>query len=817
MTASTLCTTASECLTDKDLTPVKFTVNNDIPPLVIASKGKALIPIVCPDVKYYRQVAVLLKKYLDKASGGDFAIVSQPPSSGRAIYLGPSKTAAVSAIFNAAQNGADESLTVTSIPEGIVLAGKDADSPNRLAPKPGIDINDRKQSRGTLFAAIEFLERLVGVRLYFPGIGIYVPDHSGNDLTIAPVSYSDAPAFNCRALGYGGGKDLKLIEADPAGIREWNLMSRLADTNMKEAWHTDANWHLVFGKTHPEYFAIRKDGSRAVGERGRFSAYRCYSSDAGLDAHISAIDTYLRTGEGKELFLREEFAPNKRYIHWGIADGSQGCACPRCKADPQVDWRYLLRLAQECKRRWPDKIVATLYYGTKRHIPDFIIRENPGNLLISPVRFGTSGVSGAFLKEQAAWTDADNTLKKLSELSAEKPYIWLHYPHSPRMQNSQNIPYMTPHYYQDFIRKNRDRISGMLFNGHSEFYSYALDALQLYIMYKISWNPDFDVDACIDCYCDNMFGPAAVMMKEYYHTIIDRWENVKWRNLPALESGDWAKLLPYELYWRETYPRDIRDRLEKLLTEGMAKTKPNTPSRSRMEFMVKGTEIFFSQGRNFDQGRKFEYTCHRWTPPSISCGTAAWVKAGIEPLELVRNDSGNPDKAVKGKIYISYDDTNLYIVGHVAQNRTFTAPPAGADLPRDSNLWDYDSLEIFLSTEQPGIKEADLSQRSQYHQLIISPYGAIWDGYKTEKMDSGTNINFKFAHTKLDQKHPARFFFYLAIPFSELHCIVPKDGSVWFANFYWNSVEEGKRLSYTWSGTGGHHNSARFGSFKFSE
>ncbi len=801
----------------KGLTHVDISMQKKLPPLVIAKDGKASITIVCPKEKYYRQTAVLLKKYLEQATGAKFAITDKIPAKGRGIFIGNCNLPEVEKIFKKAQVLPDESFIIESIPQGIVLVGKDAFCKNRLKQSKALNVHDRKQSRGTFFAMTDFLERLIGVRFYFPGIGIHVPNLRKSEVLIPPVSYCDTPVFDFRDLGYGGGIDFKLLKASIQDVRDWNLLSKLADVNMKEAWHTDTKWPEVFGKTHPEYFALRKDGTRCVGDRGKFSSYRCYSSEAGFQAHIKAIDDYYKTGKGEELFVTERFAPNKRYISWGIADAFGGCNCENCRKLTDKDsewgmysnmiWKYVLKLAKECKKRWPDKIVKLHLYGRYREIPKFVEEQNPGNLLISSVRPGMDKSCAAFLKEPGMYAGSVRLVNYLRKLSAEKPYIWLHYPHAPFVNTGQRMPYLAPHYYRKFFLENKDKLSGVLFNGHRT-YSYGTDVPMLYMMYKMSWNPDLDVDACVDEYCKVMFGPAAEKMKEYYTTVIDCWENTKLKKVP---QGPLSRSVPKSFYWKEVYPRKLRGHLEKVLLEALAKTKKGTIYNERVNFMVKGTAPFFDAGRYFDAGKKNILTCYYRKPEKLDGLPRTWWRDGVKGFSFVRNDNGKRDQEnLKGEIYLSHDDKKLYIGGKIISKDNFITRGKGKKSPRDSDIWAYDSLEIFLSTEQPGMKEAGLLQQSQYHQIIVDPDGSIYDAYQK---DIAVNLNIDYK--VINQKN--RMYFEMAIPFSELKCVKPEEGSKWYVNFYWNRKRDGKHQSYTWAGTGRHHDTSRFGELVFSE
>jgi hypothetical protein len=808
----------------RGLTSVNMSLKKDLPPLIIAKDGKALVPIVCSKTGYYQQVAQLLKKYLDKATGADFSISHEAPAKGKAIFIGDfNKT-----LFAKAQKMPDESFLIESIPQGIVLAGKDAFAKNRLKKKSVLNMFDRNQSRGTFFAMADFLERLIGMRFYFPGIGMHIPNLTKGEVSIAPVSYSDTPVFDFRALGYGGGKDLKLIKVADfrKEISEWQALLKLADIKSKKSYHTDKDWHKVFGKTHPEYFALRKDGSRAIGDRGRYSAYRCYSSEAGFKAHIQAIEDVYKGKGNPTLFNSYKFTPNKRYIHWGMADAFRGCNCEGClkltdadagdSAHSRLIANYILKLAKECKKRWPDKVLKFHVYGPIHNLLPIIEKDNPGNLLICPVRIGPKASSAAYLKEKIMWDKTQDYLNKLRTLSAEKPYIWLHYPHRP----ATGTPCIALHYYRDFIARNKNIVSGMLFNGHRS-YSYAFSSFIVYVIKKISWNPEINIDACLEEYCTTLFGPAAPIMKDYYKTLMDRWENVKWKNVPDVDRR-FDDIIEKSAYFKETYPENIRNKLEKMLLEARALTQKGTIYYDRMDWMVKGSAPFFNNGRYFDSGKRYSFTCFNWTPAEIDgLLKENWSAQGVPGLRLRSNETGKFDKkTLFGLIRISHDDKNLYIGGKIESKDAFITKGKGKKSPRDSDIWAYDSLEIFLSTEQPGMKESGLLQQSQYHQIIIDPDGSIFDAYEN---NNGVNlkIDYKvytpFKDAKNDKYINNKMYFEMAIPFSELKCIPPHEGSKWYINFYWNRKRNGKHTSYTWSGIGRHHDTGRFGELIFTD
>ena len=68
---------------------------------------------------------------------------------------------------------------------------------------------------------------------------------------------------------------------------------------------------------------------------------------------------------------------------------------------------------------------------------------------------------------------------------------------------------------------------GSFINGEGDHW--PRQHLSLYCWLKVLWNPAFDVDAAVEGYCRNMFGPAtAAEVRELVHMQIDGWEKSRW-------------------------------------------------------------------------------------------------------------------------------------------------------------------------------------------------------------------------------------------------------------------------------------------------
>ena len=707
-----------------------------------------------------------------------------------------------------------ESFSVKSFDKGIILVGND---------QPGNTHNNKLRtsslnySRGTLFAAIDFLERMVGLRFYFPGkLGTAVPDYKKKLLTIPAVAYSDKPVFPFRmgSYRYHGFADNKAAGTSNKTERlYWASMMRIGDINKQRHGHTDNKWNQLFAASHPEYFALRKDGSRMIGKRAGHSVQRCYTSEAGFKAHLDAIAKFYKDGKDYTAFASRSMAPDKKYIRWWPNDGFKGCECPKCQKltdknstapHARLIWYYVAKLADAIKQRWPDKTLLVPAYSSFRKPPKGT--KIPKNVTVIPVL--PAGVSMAYLKEPACWKEADKDMKMLSKINTKKFWMWMHYPHRPRITNRLDTPYPVPHVMLKYIKKHKDKMSGYYLNGHITTVL-ALDGIVLYLWYQALWNPDIDPDAMTEEYCNLMFGPTSSTMKEYWKLITNRWEKVRWKNMPdmANRKDRMGSIIPRDYYFGETYPKSIRIKLKKMLEKALKKTSKGSIYNQRMKWMLAGTEKFFVQGKMFDTGGSVRTEAIKLTP-TIDGKLDEWKK--LPHLNLLGNTNGKAPAAPTW-IWTAFDDKNLYIAGKVFEKGgKFNTK---GKMARDMPLWRTDDIEIFICGDLAGLKEAGLPQSSQFHQIIINADGSIFDAHKHDnKSNKKINIDFDFKTVKGKDG----FVFEMKIPFKSIDAIPPKPGDSWPMNFYRTRYVNGVATAQAWSPTmSSFHDTSKFGTVIF--
>ncbi len=799
----------------KALIPVKLSVIDGLAPLVLAENGAAKAVIVpAAGMPYYREVAEFLADYLKLATGVEFAIAAKPPEGGEAIFVGPVNAAGTAKILERAKALEPEHFIVERVPGGVILVGNDSyraiDTGKPLTIKTvPFAFGMLFCSKGSYFAAVDFLERFVGVRWYFLGpLGTSVPDRKGKRLAMPSVAYEDGPLFKDRRV-FG----VYVDEADKGTatgmeVKPYNKYYTLNEFRVwgnrngamwpGKAQHTDCDWHKLYGKEHPEYFALRADGTRMVGEEGKeiFSAQRCYTNEAGFQQHLRNIERYLASGEGAEAFTDRlgECLPNKDFVYWAPNDGFTGCACPGCLAlidtnaspetrNARLIWEYVAKLAAAIKQKWPGKKLCVFgAYQGDATIPEGVIL--PGNVVIT---LTIASAPECYMKEPVYRT-ANQELVDYFYGKTGKVLIWT-YPNEPYYSQRMLYPTFAPHSQADFIRTNRDKITGVFTQE-----CYPLNALNSALYAKLLWNPDIDVDAFLAEYPAAMFGPAAPRMKELLDLCVSRWEDTRWSYLPPPSRLERA--IPEQMVWKESYPREIRDRMQDLLRQALAAVPEEGIYRQRVQYTAAYMAPFFDAGKFADETVKPVVDCAKAATPIVVDGDLGEWGASRH-VEL----KGWKGEAVKERteMLVARNDAAVCVAGRVHESEGLVLPKA----PKDAAIFNYDSVELYFCPEQVGLEEAGMAKSEQFFQIILNARGdtAVYrKKLERTKAEAVDKLDFTSAVKPMDKG----FQFEIRIPYASLGAPTPKEGrSEWLANFY-RSRPRGEDKGYqAWSPTMG--------------
>lgn len=268
-----------------------------------------------------REAAGEIRRVIKISTGAELPIVQDPREP--MIALGDTPAARRAGLDPARMP--EEGFRIKTAGRNIFIAGRDTAEGERT---PGGGFSD-----GTYYGAMEFLERVAGVRRLMPcEWGEDIPRHAA--LSIPEIDFSDAPDFRSRVMSRGWGRSESMQWMRFMKI-PYDRQAVLLDYN--HAWHRyDMEKRL---KGHPEYMAMR-NGRRLTVEESKAASREPWK--------------FCTTSEGLiELFtqaLLEEMDKKPEQKMWSIgpSDGGGWCECEACKA-----------LDEPCDRvKWPGNMGA---------------------------------------------------------------------------------------------------------------------------------------------------------------------------------------------------------------------------------------------------------------------------------------------------------------------------------------------------------------------------------------------------------------------------------------------------------------------------
>ena len=442
----------------------------------VFENNKLLCEIVLPvnPASKERAAAELLRDSFRKIGGVDVQIVDAPSGAVAALHVGAT---------------AEGQKATAKIPEGA-----DIDSFVILPLDGGSLALAGKSPAGTFYAACEFLERYAGVLWAWPGeVGTELPQVR----TLRPdvQEQVETPAFGMRRL---------------SGVPDdWCRFLRLQNQTMEEfRGQYSHNCRKVIPwsewEQHPEYFNLHK-GVRVKPQRMKNQL--CISNPEVRQRFIDAA---------KAMFVKWP-----HLLSFSVAQNDGGkeffCECDRCRAldvpgvkgmsDRYFD--FANAVADGIRDEFPDRAIATLAYGDATCDPPVRtkLRDNVIPCVVVPsMKDPVKGVE--------AWAAASKRIYA---------YFHLHGKPAPKLYAHTFAEYLR------FLKRNKTiGICGELHPATPKLGgSWEIDGPRSWLVGKLLWNPEADVDALLDRFCRRFYGPAAAPMRRYLARLEEAWGRLK--------------------------------------------------------------------------------------------------------------------------------------------------------------------------------------------------------------------------------------------------------------------------------------------------
>lgn len=484
-----------------------------------------------------------LQTFVAKISGAKLPIVEQAAQGRAAIRLGPAARAVLAAerLTGIRRDG----YLITVAGGELCIVGLDDRGPRTdiealLARGETHSMPAWDFHRGTLYGVYRLLEAL-GVRWFMPGeFGQRVPQKKD---VVFSGEIGENPHFVSRTVSYWSlwvganfTKRLKKITIlpgeretigfTPAENRMWELRMRGATFQIPLNHNPPAlRWADRFGQSHPEYFALLPDGSRANRSR-TLDGHLCYTEPgvtreavadirafaAGLDAESRGISRI------HPITKRPMHADNRGWAehvayggHFSLLpqDGFRPCTCPRCAeltstsgAKGEEHSRLVWEFVARCAAQVPDTKITCLAYGTyARPYPG--MPKLPPNVVVGYCAF--SHPASLYYKDTFQQYEAG--VRQWAELSHGNQAFWQHYLASNRDEENVGMPEHAPEMYARVARV-------MARHGNHVFCEMMADSIMFelfnrYLLLKLFYDPTLEEQAILQDYLQKFYGPAA--------------------------------------------------------------------------------------------------------------------------------------------------------------------------------------------------------------------------------------------------------------------------------------------------------------------
>jgi hypothetical protein len=413
-------------------------------------------------------------------------------------------------------------------PGGILLCTR----PNALILL-GADKKTPADSGGSSYAVTTFLDDVLGCRYLWPTeSGLVVPERA--TVTVPDLDQSYTPTIverHIRSNEYGErmqtGLDVLLLDkaawdrSRRMTTPDWFLWQRMGGTLgirgsdgsiiPPEAWQR-------FLHEHPEWFAMQADGSRAPAP-GEERLRLCKSNLGLIEAIVQE--------KLKEIRARPDVKCVSLITHDGGRTGF--CLCPACKAldaadgppadvwtwnhqTSKIEWMKYVSLsdrmawfenqiAERVSKEFPDMLFCGSAYSCYTAPPVHVKLHPHVVIRYAGMDYNSDAARRQGLEEWDGWV-------KAASMVQFRPNLLL-------AGRREGIPAIYVHKLAEDIRHMAARgLVGTDFDAC--MHNWATQGLTYYVLAKLLWNPNLDVDQTIETYCRSGFGPGWREMEKYF-------------------------------------------------------------------------------------------------------------------------------------------------------------------------------------------------------------------------------------------------------------------------------------------------------------
>lgn len=337
-----------------------------------------------------------------------------------------------------------------------------------------------------IWPAREFLMYLNGTEMLSPGIITFrhVPTLRFGDFDI-----KGSPAFEFRMPYYSPARDQEYAF--------WNGIDQIGFGAPGELHYTWGLWvHTMHRfvppaqfEKHPEYFAER-NGTRVPDQL-------CLSSPEVLRTTVDSL---------RAMMVRK---PAAKYWSVSQMDNFNHCQCALCHRTDSIEGApsgTILRFANAVADSFPDKVISTLAYQYSRTAPKVTAPRPNVNIMLCSIEedrsrpIASRDQPGSFTADLRAWSSLTHNI-----------IVWdyvINFSHL--VMPFPNWKVLAPN-----LQLFRDNGVPMMFEQGLSSPGGEMPEFRTYLLAKLLWNPDLNVDSLRWHFMDTFYGDAGVYIDKY--------------------------------------------------------------------------------------------------------------------------------------------------------------------------------------------------------------------------------------------------------------------------------------------------------------
>jgi hypothetical protein len=586
---------AGEELKTRDLTPVTWMDAPLHPPVEIVRQRRAHAVVFVADPEPSETLAQLVDELIEVvrlSTGATLELVAQFPAADRpAIIVGDCEQSRRAGID--AAKIPIEGFVVKTAADRVYLVG------STKALPPGSNPWARWSNEGTAWAVADFLERLVGVRWYWPTEFGGRCVTSSASLVIPPLHYGDQPVFRLREYHprFGWKLPAKARSADkeplpfppgvvPDGVEVVDMRTYLPLVREGCSWpykikvHSPrgAEFERAFREENMEMFSLNKDGTRnpkAI----------CYSSPKTLTFLLEGCERAWDKGGGATWVT-------STCVTVSPLDSPVVCSCPACQktfaegggtrigGTSLIMAKFVKRMCEAVKEHWPDKKVIYLPYWNYDECRKEV--QYPDNLVVM------SAMTTYPMPLNAQRENFEEGIQRLRDFRSQACVPVTMWDYCVAWTYG---PYQYPHLVRDHCQAVKDISAGTFINGMC-LGEWTNTAPTLYVWMKVLWNPNLDVDAVLDEMCRRLYGKAGNTARELMKLECDVWEKGAWTKDRIKQPGGWP--VPRRLF-PVVFTPEVVARMKTLREKALAEMADDPVARQRFLYWTWTFDAFLEE------------------------------------------------------------------------------------------------------------------------------------------------------------------------------------------------------------------------------